>query len=239
MAKERMLRIRDLNVNRGGKPVLRDVSLDILPGEITALIGANGAGKSTTVLSTAGVLPIRSGEVTHNGERLTGLSADVIRRAGIALVPEGHGVLARLNVLDNLRAAASHLPASRVKEAVDNALTLFPELASRLHVEAGALSGGQKQMVLIGQALISEPEYMLVDELSLGLAPSVVNRLAATLEKLAIEGMGIVLIEQFTTLALKLAKHAYVMERGRIVFSGTSTELQNDDSILHSAYLAS
>lgn len=239
MTADTYLSARNLFVERGGKPVLRDVSLQFLPGEITALIGANGAGKSTTVMAMAGVLPVKSGSVMRGGRTLTNLSADKIRRSGIALVPEGHTVLGQLNVLDNLRAAGSHLPQRRVNEAVDNALALFPELGARLHVPAGALSGGQKQMVLIGQALISEPDFMLVDELSLGLAPGVVNRLSASLVELAGNGMGIVLIEQFTSLALRIAKHAHVMERGRIVFSGTSQELLDDHSILHSAYLAS
>ncbi|MEM9633011.1 MAG: ABC transporter ATP-binding protein [Pseudomonadota bacterium] len=231
------LEIRNLSVERGGKPVLHDISMTFLPGEITALIGANGAGKSTTVMSVAGALPVRSGEIMLGLSSLAGTSADRIRRSGVALVPEGHTVLRTLSVLDNLGAAASHLPHDKVNQAVDDALSLFPELSSRLHIPAGALSGGQKQMVLIAQAIISEPKFMLVDELSLGLAPAIVNRLADTLVELADEGMGIVLIEQFTSLALKIAKHAHVMERGRIVFSGESHELLDDHSILHSAYL--
>lgn len=231
------LSVRDLRVERGGKPVLHGISLEFLPGEITALIGANGAGKSSTVLAMAGAIPIKSGEVLRNGVQISNLSPDSIRRSGVALVPEGHTVLSSLTVLDNLRVAGSHLPAARINAVVDNALALFPELTARLNVPAGALSGGQKQMVLIGQALISEPDFILVDELSLGLAPTIVNRLAATLVDLANEGMGIVLIEQFTSLALKIAKHAYIIERGNIVFAGTSQELLDDRSILHSAYL--
>lgn len=232
------LSVCNLHVDRGGKPVLHDVSMMFLPGEITALIGANGAGKSTTVMSIAGALPIKSGDITMGGVCMTGLSADRIRRSGIALAPEGHTVLSTLNVLDNLRAAASHLPRKRVDRAVEDALSLFPELTPRLHIAAGSLSGGQKQMVLIAQAIISTPRFMLVDELSLGLAPAIVNRLAESLVQLAAKGMGIVLIEQFTSLALKIAEHAHVMERGRIVFSGQSQALLNDHSILHSAYLA-
>ena len=238
MGGDKRLSIRNLYVDRGGKPVLHGVSMTFLPGEITALIGANGAGKSTTVMSIAGALPIRSGDITMGGVCMTGLSADRIRRSGVALAPEGHTVLSTLNVLDNLRAAASHLPRRRVDRAVEDALSLFPELTPRLHIAAGSLSGGQKQMVLIAQAIISTPRFMLVDELSLGLAPAIVNRLAESLVKLAAGGMGIVLIEQFTSLALKIAEHAHVMERGRIVFSGQSQALLNDHSILHSAYLA-
>lgn len=198
------LSIRNLHVDRGGKPVLHDVSMTFLPGEITALIGANGAGKSTTVMSIAGALPIRSGDITMGDVCMTGLSADRIRRSGVALAPEGHTVLSTLNVLDNLRAAASHLPQKRVDRAVEEALSLFPELTPRLHITARSLSGGQKQMVLLAQAIISAPRFMLVDELSLGLAPAIVNRLAESLVQLAAGGMGIVLIEQFTSFALKI-----------------------------------
>ena len=160
---------------------------------------------------------------------LTGLAADKIRRLGVALVPEGHPVLGNLTVLDNLRAAASFLPIREMATInIDRALALFPELSARLNIPADALSGGQKQMVLIGQAIIANPQFLLIDELSLGLAPTVVNRLADTLEQLARDGTGIVLIEQFTTLALRLANRAYVFERGRIVFDGTSTELSEN-----------
>ncbi|MDC0739337.1 ABC transporter ATP-binding protein [Cognatishimia sp. SS12] len=238
MSDQTALDIQNLYVERGGKPVLHDISMSFLPGEITALIGANGAGKSSTVLAAAGAIPLKSGQVLLEGTPISGLSADAIRRRGVALVPEGHNVLSTLSVLDNLRVAGSHLPAKHINAAVDRVLALFPELSSRLPIPAGALSGGQKQMVLIGQALISAPKFMLVDELSLGLAPTIVSRLAETLQELANEGMGILLIEQFTTLALKIAEHAHVMERGRVVFSGTSKELLADSSILHSAYLA-
>jgi len=232
------LAVRDLKVSRGGKPVVHGISMEFRPGEITALIGANGAGKSSTVLAMSGVIPVADGAVEWQGQTITNLSADKVRRAGIALVPEGHPVLGALSVLDNLRAAASHLPAREVAGAVDRALALFPELTARLQVPAAALSGGQKQMVLIGQAVIAEPSFMLIDELSLGLAPAIVSRLAETLTDLTREGIGIVLIEQFTSLALKLAPSVYVLERGRLAYSGSSQELRNNEHILHSAYLA-
>lgn len=232
------LEVQDLTVARGGKPVVHGLSLSVRPGEIAALIGANGAGKSSTIMALAGAIPVAGGLVTWQGRNITNQPADRIRRNGIALVPEGHPVLGALSVLDNLRAAASHLPAREVANAVDRALALFPELTLRLQVPASALSGGQKQMVLLGQAIISGPRLLLIDELSLGLAPAVVSRLADTLVTLAAEGIGILLIEQFTTLALKLAPRAYVMERGRLIYSGTSKELRENDHILHSAYLA-
>ena len=232
------LSVRDLKVARGGKTVVHGISMEFRRGEITALIGANGAGKSSTVMAIAGAIPEASGSVEWQGRPITNLSPDRIRRAGIALVPEGHPVLGDLTVIDNLRAAASHLPAREVSHAVDRALALFPELTARLQVPASALSGGQKQMVLIGQAVIAGPSFMLIDELSLGLAPAIVSRLAETLLALARDGIGIVLIEQFTSLALKLAPRAYVLERGRLAYAGTSEELRRNEHILHSAYLA-
>ena len=232
------LAVRDLKVVRGGKAVVHGISMQFKRGEITALIGANGAGKSSTVMAIAGAIPVASGSVEWQGRTITNLSADSIRRSGIALVPEGHPVLGDLSVIDNLRAAASHLPTREVAGAVDRALALFPELTARLQVPAAALSGGQKQMVLIGQAVMAGPSFMLIDELSLGLAPAIVSRLAETLIALAREGIGIVLIEQFTSLALRLAPRAYVLERGRLVYSGSSQELRANEHILHSAYLA-
>lgn len=232
------LAVRDLKVVRCGKPVVHGISMEFRQGEITALIGANGAGKSSTVLAMSGVIPVADGAVEWQGQAITNLSADKIRRMGIALVPEGHPVLGDLSVIDNLRAAASHLPAREVPRAVDRALALFPELTARLQVPAAALSGGQKQMVLIGQAVIAGPTFMLIDELSLGLAPAIVSRLAETLVQLARDGIGIVLIEQFTSLALKLAPTAYVLGRGRLAYAGSSEDLRRNEHILHSAYLA-
>ncbi|MBL9045924.1 MAG: ABC transporter ATP-binding protein [Tabrizicola sp.] len=232
------LSLQDLVVERGGKTVVHGLSMEFHPGEITALIGANGAGKSSTVMALSGAIPVKAGRILWRGQDITNRPVDRNRREGLALVPEGHPVLGALSVIDNLRAACSHLPVSEVAGAVDRALALFPELTARLSVPAAALSGGQKQMVLMGQAIAASPRFMLIDELSLGLAPAVVSRLADTLRQLADEGIGIVLIEQFTTIALRLAKRAYVLERGRIAFAGASEELRNDPSILHSAYLA-
>jgi len=164
--------------------------------------------------------------------------ADAIRRAGIAVVPEGHRILSSLTVRDNLRAAGSMHPTGKLSEAIERALTLFPELKPRLDVAGGALSGGQKQMVSMSQALIAEPRFLLIDELSLGLAPAVVKRLADILPRITEAGVGILLIEQFTTLALRLSRRAYVLERGRVVYDGTAEKLRDNPQILHSAYLA-
>jgi branched-chain amino acid transport system ATP-binding protein len=232
------LAIRDLAVRRGGRPVLHDVSLDLKAGTVTALLGANGAGKSTLVMTVAGVLPAAHGRVEMAGENLLGLAPDAVRRRGITVVPEGHSVLANLSLLDNLRAAGSSLGRSELAQEIEAVLAIFPELKPHLGVAAQNLSGGQKQMVAIGQALIGRPRYLLVDELSFGLAPAIVGRLGETMRTVAGRGVGVLLIEQFTTLALALASHAFVMERGRIVFSGTADDLRSRPEVLHGAYLA-
>jgi branched-chain amino acid transport system ATP-binding protein len=233
------LTVRNLFVSRGGRPVLRDVSLSVPPGEITALLGANGAGKSTLVLTMAGVLPAVRGSVSCEGVELLGRSPDAVRRHGVALVLEGHPVLTGLSVRENLAAAAMMHPRHQADREIEAALETFPELRARLSTAAQNLSGGQKQMVVIAQGMIARPRYLLIDELSFGLAPSIVNRLAETIQAIAARGVGILLIEQFTTLALSLAKTALVLERGELVFAGASEELRRNPEILHGAYLAS
>jgi branched-chain amino acid transport system ATP-binding protein len=236
---ESELTVRNLSVARGGRPVLRDVSISVPPGEITALLGANGAGKSTLVLAMAGILPAMRGEVSCGGMQLLGRSPDEVRRQGIALVLEGHPVLTGLSVRDNLAAAALMHNRRDADCEIEAALEIFPELRQRLAIPAQLLSGGQKQMVVIAQAMISRPRYMLIDELSFGLAPAIVTRLSDTIQSIARRGIGILLIEQFTTLALSLAKRTYVMERGALAFAGSSEELKHHPEILHGAYLAS
>ena len=231
--------VRDLAVVRGGRPVLRGVSLDVSPGEITALLGANGAGKSTTVLAMAGILPAVGGSVSCGGVELLGQPPDAVRRQGVALVLEGHPVLTGLTVRDNLAAAGLMLSRREAEREIEAALAIFPELRERLALPAQNLSGGQKQMLVIAQGMISRPRYLLIDELSFGLAPAIVRRLGATVSAIAARGVGVLLIEQFTTLALGLAKRTYVMERGSVVFAGSSEELRAHPEILHGAYLAS
>ena len=236
---EQELTVRNLFVVRGGRPVLRDVSINVAPGEITALLGANGAGKSTLVLTIAGILPALRGEIACNDVQLLGQSPDAVRRHGVALALEGHPILIGLSVRDNLAAAALMHTRRDADNEIEAALEIFPELRARLSVPAQLLSGGQKQMVVIAQAMISRPRYLLIDELSFGLAPSIVSRLAETIMAIARRGVGILLIEQFTTLALSLTKRAYVMERGALAFTGSSDELKQHPEILHGAYLAS
>jgi branched-chain amino acid transport system ATP-binding protein len=232
------LSVIGLSVERSGKPILHGVDVDIAAGQITALLGANGAGKSTLVLSIAGALPVSRGKITLDGKTINGLRPENVRRLGIAAVPEGHRVLTELTVEENLQVAGTALSRRQLDEAVDHALDTFPELKSRLATRAGALSGGQQQMLVLGQAIVSQPRYILADELSFGLAPVIVARLVPVLEAFADRGIGVLLIEQFTHIALRISHHAYVMERGRICFSGTPDALRQNPDILHSAYLS-
>jgi len=232
------LQVSGLGVARGGKAVVHGVDLEIKPGSITALLGPNGAGKSSLVLAMAGALPVTAGSVSLDGKPITGLRPEIVRRSGIAAVPEGHRVLTDLSVEDNLRAAGNGLTRPELAKALDDALVTFPELRAKLKVRGGDLSGGQQQMVVLAQAIIGQPRYLLADELSFGLAPVVVARLVPVIARLAESGIGILLIEQFTTIALRISHFAYVMERGRIRFAGLPDELRRNPDILHSAYLA-
>jgi branched-chain amino acid transport system ATP-binding protein len=233
----RMLKVRGVHVARGGKPVVHGVDLDVRPGEIVALLGPNGAGKSSTVLALAGAIPRAAGSVWLGDTLLDGLSADGVRRAGLAIVPEGHQVLGALSVRDNLLVAALSLPRREVDAALQRVLAILPELGERLEQPARSLSGGQKQMVCVAQALIVSPSILVIDELSLGLAPLVVHRLADVVRACADRGVGVLLIEQFTTLALKIASRACVLQRGRTAWAGESQVLRERPEILHGSYL--
>ncbi len=224
-------------VERSGKPIIHGVDLDIAPGKITALLGANGAGKSSLVLSIAGALPLSRGKIVLDGKAINGLRPENVRRLGVVAVPEGHRVLTELTVEENLRVAGTALSRRELDGAVNRALATFPELKPRLAAHAGTLSGGQQQMLVLGQAIVSQPRYILADELSFGLAPVIVARLVPVLEAFAANGIGVLLIEQFTHIALRISHYAYVMERGRICFSGAPEALRQNPDILHSAYL--
>ncbi|CAB4327201.1 ABC transporter ATP-binding protein [Brucella sp. 458] len=230
--------VDNLVVERSGKRVLHGISFSLQPGTISTLLGANGAGKSSTVMALAGAIPTASGMASLGSTRLTGRSPDDIRRMGVAMVPEGHRVLGQMSVEDNLLVSVLERKAAARRDGLARAFAIFPELETRRHQRAGDLSGGQKQMVAMAQAFLSRPRFMIVDELSLGLAPTVVKRLAEALVLAARDGIGVLLIEQFANLALGLASHALVMERGRIVFDGPSQTLQQQPDILHGAYLA-
>jgi branched-chain amino acid transport system ATP-binding protein len=231
------LRLEDLKVERGGRSVVHGVSLEVTPGEVTALLGPNGAGKSSLVLAVGGVLRPAGGTVKLGDENLTSRRPERIRRSGVAIVPEGRRLLPLLTVRENLGVATHALSRSEAKSGLKTALELFPELEKRLDVHGRLLSGGEQQMLVLAQALVSRPRFMFIDELSLGLAPVVVQRLLPTIREVAERGVGVLLIEQFATVALGLAERAYIMEGGRIQFAGLASELRDNPDRLHSAYL--
>jgi branched-chain amino acid transport system ATP-binding protein len=231
------LKLSDVTVHRGGRAVVRGVTLEIAAAEVTALLGPNGAGKSSLVLAIGGVLRPESGSLVLDGRELVGRRPERIRQAGIAVVPEGRRLLPELTVEENLTVATYCLSRSDARSGRARALELFPELEKRLSSRARSLSGGEQQMVVLAQALVSRPRFMIIDELSLGLAPVIVQRLIPTIRSLAESGIGILLIEQFATVALGLANRAYVMEGGQLRFSGMAGELRGRPDLLHSAYL--
>jgi branched-chain amino acid transport system ATP-binding protein len=229
--------LRDLTVERGGRAVVKDVSLEIAEGQVTALLGPNGAGKSTLVLAVGGVLKPKAGKVLLDDSDLAGRRPERIRKAGVAIVPEGRRLLPDLTVEDNLRVASYALTKAQAQSGRARVLELFPQLGQRLTAPARTLSGGEQQMVVLAQALIGAPRYLLVDELSLGLAPVVVSRLIPVIAAVAESGAGVLLIEQFATVALGLANRAHIMEGGRLRFSGQASELRDNPARLRSAYL--
>jgi len=231
------LHVSGLSVARGSRVVVNDVTIDVPPGEVTALLGPNGAGKSSLVLALGGVLRPVGGTVSLDGLDLTRKRPEWIRAMGLAIVPEGRRLLPALTVEDNLRVATYTMSREEAKAGRSRALALFPELEKRLGSPARLLSGGEQQMVVLAQALVSRPKIVVIDELSLGLAPVVVARLIPTLRSVAQAGTGILLIEQFATVALDLANRAYIMHGGRIEFSGPASELREKPELLHSAYL--
>jgi branched-chain amino acid transport system ATP-binding protein len=231
------LTLQNLVVPRGGRDVVRDVTIEVTPGEVTALLGPNGAGKSSMVLAVGGVLPLKAGSVMLGERNLAGRRPERIRQAGLAIVPEGRRLLSELTVEDNIRVATYSMSGDEAQAGRKRALELFPELEKRLGNLARSLSGGEQQMVVLAQALISQPKFVIIDELSLGLAPVIVQRLIPTIKAVIETGVGVLLIEQFATVALGMSNRAYVMEGGRIQYSGTAQELREKPELLHSAYL--
>jgi branched-chain amino acid transport system ATP-binding protein len=231
------LRVTGLHVTRGDRPVLRGVSLEIPPSEITTLLGPNGAGKSTLVLTIGGMLKPTGGSIAIGDVDVTGAKPEKIRAVGVAVVPEGRRLLPSLTIEDNLKVATYNLPNGEAEAGIAYAMELFPELERRFDTTARSLSGGEQQMLVLAQALASKPSVMVVDELSLGLAPVIVKRLMPVIEQIAANGTGVLLIEQFAHVALSLATSAYVIEGGEIQYSGTAAELRDNPDMLHSAYL--
>jgi len=231
------LQIENLNLYYGDAQALSDVSLEVPRGEIVAIIGANGAGKSSLIRTIAGIEKRRSGKIVFNEKDISGLESHAICNLGIGQVAEGRQVFPSLTVLENLEVGAM-LPRARAgaKQALDDVVTLFPPLGERRDQLAGTLSGGEQQMLAIGRCLMGAPELIMFDEPSLGLAPLVVQEVLRTIHVLNRRGLTILLVEQNVAVSLKISSRAYVLENGRIVMSGSGNELLHNDRV-RQAYL--
>ncbi|MCR5507718.1 MAG: ABC transporter ATP-binding protein [Lachnospiraceae bacterium] len=231
-----LLNVNDLHVYYGSIHAIKGVSFEVNEGEIVTLIGANGAGKSTTLNTVAGLLKPRSGEVTLNGKSLIGTPAHKMVSEGMALCPEGRRIFQQLTVRENLEMGAYTGDGSTLSSDLDKVYELFPRLKERYKQVAGTLSGGEQQMLAMGRALMSKPRILMLDEPSMGLAPILVEQIFETIKHLNSQGTTILLVEQNAQMALSVATRGYVLETGRVVTSGTGKELLHNDSV-RKAYL--
>jgi branched-chain amino acid transport system ATP-binding protein len=225
------LTLTDVTVSRGVGPVISNVSLEIVPGQVTTLVGPNGAGKTSLLESLSGVIGISAGHVDMDGADLTKMSRRRRALSGLAHVEQGRMIFPSLTVRENLQLTA------RTSADLDAALSLFPELEKRISSVSGLLSGGEQQMVVLARAFAAKPKYLLLDEMSLGLAPVVFLRLIPVIQEIAKGGVGVLLVEQFAHLALGIASDAMVITSGRVTYHGAARALLEDESQLRSAYL--
>jgi len=232
-----MLNVQDIDLYYGDAQALDQVSLDVPQGEIVAIIGANGAGKSSLIRTIAGIEMPRAGTIRFKGEAITGLESHRICNLGIGQVAEGRQVFPSLTVLENLEMGAM-IPRARAnaKRQLEEVLAMFPRLQERTRQIAGTMSGGEQQMLAIGRCLMGAPELIMFDEPSLGLAPLVVQEVLRTIHLLNERGLTILLVEQNVAVSLKISQRAYVLENGRIVMSGSGAELLHNDRV-RQAYL--
>ncbi|MBQ1466379.1 MAG: ABC transporter ATP-binding protein [Eubacteriaceae bacterium] len=230
-----MLKINDLNVSYGAIHAVRGISFKVEEGSIVTLIGANGAGKSTTLKAIAGLLAPESGTIEYCGENIAGMDATDIVKKGITLVPEGRRIFSDLSVLENIKIGA-YLRKDDLTEDIETVYSLFPILKERNWQQAGTLSGGEQQMLAVGRALMSKPKLIMMDEPSLGLSPIYVKNIFDIIRKISSTGVTILLIEQNANMALKIADRAYVLETGLITMEGTGKELLENQKV-RDAYL--
>ena len=232
-----LLEVDRLAVAYGRSLVLDDLSFTVEPGEIVALLGTNGAGKSTLLKAISGILPARAGSIRFAGTDITGARPNRIVAAGLVQMPGGRATFPGLTVAENLRIGGITVPRGQRTERVRDALDQFPVLAERRDQLAGTLSGGQQQILALARALMSRPRLLMIDELSLGLAPTIVQQLLATIARLREEGMSLVIVEQQVDLALDLADRAYFLERGQVRFEGPAADLRGRTDLLRAVFL--
>ena len=230
-----LLEIRNLKVRYGGIEALKGVSFSVEKGQIVTLIGANGAGKSTTLRAISGLVPAASGSIVYDGRSISGIGPQKVVAGGICMVPEGRRVFPNLTVLENLKIGA-YLRSDDLSADLDHVYQLFPRLRERSWQMAGTLSGGEQQMLAVGRALMMRPKLLMMDEPSLGLAPIVIRDIFRIIETLHAEGITILLVEQNANAALKIADYAFVLETGRMGLQGKGSDLLNDPAV-KAAYL--
>jgi branched-chain amino acid transport system ATP-binding protein len=237
---DNILELDQLRASYGAVEVLRGVDFTVRRGEVVALLGTNGAGKSTILRCVSGLLKPDAGEIRFDGQNIAGMATEDTVRLGITQVPGGRGLLPNLSVEENLRMGAYPIRRQRakVKAGYERVYGIFPRLAERRRQLAGLLSGGEGQMLAIGRALMLEPKLMMIDELSLGLAPLIVQQLVQIVRDINASGVSIILVEQSANLALSITDHAYFIEKGQLRFDGSSKELLERDDLLRSVFLA-
>lgn len=232
-----LLELRNLQVSYGGIRAVRGINLSVNEGELVCLIGANGAGKSTTLRAICGLVPVVGGQVMYAGQDMTGTASFELVRKKLVMVPEGRGIFGQLTIEENLAMGGyTRRDAAKVRRDTDRVFTLFPRLAERRKQTAGTLSGGEQQMVAMGRAIIARPRLLLLDEPSMGLAPLMVEKVFEVVRMIAAEGVTILLIEQNAKLALENSNRGYVMESGELILQGPADRLLDDPKV-REAYL--
>lgn len=232
---EPILKVENLSVYYGKIAALKGISFEVHKGDIVAMLGANGAGKTTTLNALTGVVPVKSGTITFNGDKINNLSTSKITNMGMVHVPEGRHIFPDLTVGENLRIAAYLYEKKNYDlflERRRDVFELFPTMKKRLDQMGGTLSGGEQQMLAIGRALITGGEMLLLDEPSMGLAPMLVKEILSTVEKIAQKGQTILLVEQNAMMAMNIATYSYVLETGKIAYEGTSDQIKSQDQIV-------
>ena len=231
-----LLEVTDIRARYGAIEALKGVSLTVEPEEVVTLIGANGAGKSTTLRSISGLTPASAGRITFAGEDITRVPAHEVVSRGIALSPEGRHCFPRMTVRENLDLGAYHRTRDDLTGELEKVFTLFPRLKEREHQKAGTMSGGEQQMLAIGRALMAGPRLLMLDEPSMGIAPNLVDRIYETIQEINRSGVAILLVEQNANYALDISKRGYVLETGRVVLTNESAHLRDDPEVQR-AYL--